>query len=93
MHRCRASRSAVPRDTGKPPSEDQNHDNARPFHSESLPMKRIRRRVRHEAIGVSMFDRWIGARTNAPLFGMCWRPSMPMRVHSRVNPATNARTT
>ena len=56
-------------------------------------MKRIRRRVRHEAIGVSMFDRWIGASTKAPVAGMCWRPSMPVRVHSRVNPATNALTT
>ena len=93
MQRCSASRSAVPRETGKPPSADRNHATGRRFHSESLPMNRSRRRVRHDAIGVSMFERWTGASTNAPVVGMCSRPSMPIRVHSRVNPATNARAT
>ncbi len=80
MQRCSASRSAVPRATGNPPSDERNHATGPPFHSESLPMKRSRRRVRHDAIGVSMFERWTGASTNAPGVGMCSRPSM---AHAR----------
>ena len=56
-------------------------------------MNRSRRRVRHDAIGVSMFERWTGASTKAPDCGMCSRPTMLMRVHARVNPATKVRAT
>ena len=93
MHLVSASRSMVPRWTGKPPSDERNQLTARPFHSVSLPMKRIRRRVRHETTGVSMIERWIGASTNGPVLGMCSVPSTPRRVQTRVNPATNVRTT
>ena len=93
MQRCSASRSAVPRDTGNPPSADRIHAAGWRVHSESLPMKRNRRRVRHEEIGVSMIERCTGASTNAPVRGMCSRPSIDVRVHSRVNPATNERAT
>ena len=60
MQRCSASRSAVPRVTGKPPSADSSHAAGWCFHSESLPMNRSRRRVTHDAIGVSMFQRCTG---------------------------------
>ena len=40
-----ASRSAVPRTTGNPPSVDKNHATGFLRHNESLPMKRRRRRV------------------------------------------------
>ena len=93
MHRFSASRSAVPRDTGNPPSADSNHAAGRRSHSESLPMKRRRRRVRHDEIGVSMIERCTGASTKAPVMGMCSRPSTRGRVHSVVNPATNKRAT
>ena len=91
MQRVSASRSAVPLDTGKPPSADSTHAAGWRVHSESLPMNRRRRRVTHDEIGVSMIERCTGASTNAPVAGMCSRPSISSRVHSRVNPATNDR--
>ena len=52
--RIRAGRPAVPRETGKAPSDDSVQPTARCFQRLSLPMKRIRRRVHADAIGVSM---------------------------------------
>ena len=53
MHRRSASRSAVPRLTGKPPSAVSNRPNALFFQYLSAPMNRIRRCVTADAIGVS----------------------------------------
>ena len=57
MQRRSASRSAVPRVTGNPPSADSNQPNGRLSHSVSLPMYRNRRRVTQHAIGVSTYER------------------------------------
>ena len=57
-----ASRSTVPRLTGKPPRVDRTQAGKGFFHSESLPMNRTRRRVTPDVNGVSMFERWTGAR-------------------------------
>ena len=63
MHRRSASRSAVPRVTGNPPRADNSHADHPRFHSVSLPMNRNRRRVRHDEIGVSTYERCTGAST------------------------------
>jgi hypothetical protein len=48
-----ASRSALPRLTGNPPSAENTHPTALNFHISCLPMNRSRRRVSDPAIGVS----------------------------------------
>ena len=64
-----ASRSGVPRCTGKPPSELNRAPDQRYFHRLSLPMNRIRRRVRQPASRVSILERWTGAITYGPARG------------------------
>ena len=56
-------------------------------------MKRTRRRVTMAVNGVSMFDRWTGARMHGPCAGTCSRPSSVKRVHARQNPNTSERAT
>ena len=92
MQRFSASRSAVPRVTGKPPSSDSNLPNHLLLHHLSAPMKRIRRRVTPEQIGVSRMLRCVGARMKMPSAGTFSRPSTFIRHHSRQNPVTRLRT-
>jgi hypothetical protein len=74
-----ASRSAVPRWTGNPPSDVNNQADHRNFHMLSLPMNRMRRRVTQPMSGVSMLERWTGARTKGPSVGMLERPETRVR--------------
>jgi hypothetical protein len=62
MHRRSASRSAVPRLTGKAPRAENTFPIQPIFQRLALPMNRIRRRVTVEATKVSMFERCTGAR-------------------------------
>ena len=74
-----ASRSAVPRLTGKPPSTDRNHPPGLDAHSDSLPMYRSRRRVMAATMGVSRFERWMGDTMKAPSRGTLWLPTTSAR--------------
>jgi hypothetical protein len=58
----RASRSGVPRRTGKPPRELNNFAAHGLANTPDLPIKRTRRRVTYPVSNVSMYERWTGAR-------------------------------
>lgn len=92
MQRLSASRSALPRLTGKPPRALSRLPKCLLLHHLSAPMKRIRRRYTPDATGVSMMLRCVGARMNGPLVGMLSRPSMDMRHHTRQKTVTMVRT-
>ena len=91
MQRFSASRSAVPRVTGNPPSDDSSQADAGYFHSVSLPMYRRRRVVITETIGVSMYERCTGATMNAPDRGTFSSPSTRIRSQMRQKPTHSRR--
>ena len=91
--RRNASRSAVPRLTGKAPSVLMNRPSSGTFQTESLVMKPSRRLVVQAAMAKSMFERWTGASTNAPVAGTFSLPSRVRRNKVRQMPSTRARRT
>ncbi len=80
----KATRSAVPRSTGNPPSVLSTAPSSLDSHRLSLPMKRSRRPVISPAMGVSMNDRCTGASTNGPS-GKFSRPSTRTRNSNLAN--------
>ena len=73
--------SAVPRWTGKPPTVSMNRPSGFTFQSESLAMNRNLRLVMQPTTNVSMFERWIGATTQAQSreAGPCLRRTLGTR--------------
>ena len=91
---CSASRSALPRCTGKAPSIDTNRPSGFDFQIESLPMYRIGRVVTRAASAKSTLLRCTGASTKAPVVGTFSAPMIVTRpstlATSRISPRTMA---